>query len=208
MVKQNFRFAFTFIELIFAIVIIGISVISLPTITQVLNTGLEKNMAQEALLLGSSDVLRAISGQWDENSREGNNSFEYTLYATNTELALMNGNPGRFGYINILYHRNDTLRPSMNIDLDALGRKDDVDDYSTTGLSVDAVDDVGSAENFKDLYKKVISITQNEIFAGVNYGLNIKKLTVKIQKSDYSDLSQLYIYVFNTGNASSPSRQL
>ena len=52
------RFGFTMIELIFAIVIIAISVMSLPMMTQVTNKGLEESLVQEAIFWRSFPQVR------------------------------------------------------------------------------------------------------------------------------------------------------
>lgn len=60
--------AFTMIELIFAIVIIAISVISLPMITQVTSSSIEKNLVQEAIFATVAEINIATTYVWDENS--------------------------------------------------------------------------------------------------------------------------------------------
>ncbi|WP_373036454.1 type II secretion system protein [Sulfurimonas sp.] len=67
------RFAFTMIELIFAIVIIAISVLSLPMITQVTAKGVESNIVQEAIFAASAELMGAASGYWDSNSMQDYN---------------------------------------------------------------------------------------------------------------------------------------
>lgn len=62
------RHAFTMIELIFAIVVMSIVVLSLPMIMQTDNSGREKNLAQEAALAASSKLSQVLSFQWDERS--------------------------------------------------------------------------------------------------------------------------------------------
>ena len=62
------RYAFTMIELIFAIVIIAISVMSLPMMTQVTSAGIERNFAQEAIFTSIAEMNIAITYTWDEVS--------------------------------------------------------------------------------------------------------------------------------------------
>mgnify|MGYP002713027211 FL=1 len=68
MVKINNRFAFTLIELIFAIVIISIAVVSLPVLSKVTEEGIESNILQEAIFAGSAELMGASAGYWDPNS--------------------------------------------------------------------------------------------------------------------------------------------
>lgn len=201
MVVPQSKSGFTFIELIFAIVIIGISILSLPMIVQETGKGVEKNLLQEAILLASADTIRAISGQWDENSKIDNFDFEYVVFTSDAEVILADRNTTRPGYVNILYHPNNTLRPSINID-----SNNDVDDYIVT--YVVAIDDVGSAENFKDQYFKSISVDSNESFGTLVSNANLKKITIEVYSNSGEKKVQLHMYVANTGSAASINRTL
>jgi len=77
--KSIKRFAFTLIELIFAIVIIGIAVISLPTMSQVSSRGIENALVQEGILLASLELHKATSGLWNENSLDTNSSYSKVI---------------------------------------------------------------------------------------------------------------------------------
>jgi len=70
MTNHRKRFAFTMIELIFAIVIIAISVMSLPMMAVVTQRGMENNIVQEAIFAASAELMGATSGYWDENSMQ------------------------------------------------------------------------------------------------------------------------------------------
>ncbi len=67
------RYAFTMIELIFAIVIIAISVMSLPMISQVTSKGMKGNLAQAAIFASIAEINIATTYTWDENSLLDNN---------------------------------------------------------------------------------------------------------------------------------------
>jgi hypothetical protein len=58
------------IELIFAIVIIGIAVISLPMMTQITQRGIESSIDQEAIFAASAELMGATSYYWDLNSMQ------------------------------------------------------------------------------------------------------------------------------------------
>jgi len=64
------RFAFTMIELIFAIVIISIVVISLPVATSVTQNSTSSSLVQEAIFASSTELMDATVGYWDENSMQ------------------------------------------------------------------------------------------------------------------------------------------
>jgi len=60
--------AFTMIELIFAIVLIAVVMLTIPTMIQVNNKALEGNAAQEAIFLVSSVLSEATTQLWDASS--------------------------------------------------------------------------------------------------------------------------------------------
>lgn len=66
--KRLNRAAFTLIELIFAIVIISIAVVSLALMIEVNNKEMEDNMAAEAIFAASTELMSAAAGYWDANS--------------------------------------------------------------------------------------------------------------------------------------------
>lgn len=77
MVKHH---AFTMIELIFAIVVISIAVVSLPMMIQVNNKALEGNIKQEAIFATSAKMMQILSFAWDQNSTDTNisKSMDYS----------------------------------------------------------------------------------------------------------------------------------
>ena len=64
--------AFTMIELIFAIVVIAVVMLTIPMMIQVNNKALEGNVAQEAIFLVSTVLSETTALIWDDNSIDGN----------------------------------------------------------------------------------------------------------------------------------------
>ena len=60
--------AFTMIELIFAIVIIGVTVLTVPMMIETNNKALEANIAQEAIFLTSAVLSMTTTMVWDNRS--------------------------------------------------------------------------------------------------------------------------------------------
>jgi len=73
MMKNFNRFAFTMIELVFAIVIISIAVLSLPMMMQINARAMDNNLIQEAIFAASAELMGASAGYWDTNSMEDYN---------------------------------------------------------------------------------------------------------------------------------------
>jgi len=60
--------AFTMIELIFAIVVIGVTLLTVPLMIETNNKALERNMAQEAIFLAAALISVESTDAWDTNS--------------------------------------------------------------------------------------------------------------------------------------------
>jgi len=101
-VGVSLRKAFTLIELIFAIVIIGVVVLTIPTMIQVNNKAQEGSAAQEAIFLVSAVLSETTTLLWDQNSLGGT--------ATDVELSrILDVNaPGNAAYNRV--DANSTLR--------------------------------------------------------------------------------------------------
>lgn len=69
--RRFMRGAFTMIELIFAIVVIAVVMLTVPMMIQVNNKALESNVAQEAIFLVSAVLSETTTLLWDDNSLEG-----------------------------------------------------------------------------------------------------------------------------------------
>ena len=82
----NIRSAFTMIELIFAIVVIAVVMLTIPMMIQVNNKGLEANVGQEAIFIASSILSEATTWLWDSNSlsNDGNVSLSKILDVNGT----------------------------------------------------------------------------------------------------------------------------
>lgn len=62
------RSAFTMIELIFAIVVMSIAIVSLPVMTQTTDENIEESIVQEAIFASQAIINESIAYYWDENS--------------------------------------------------------------------------------------------------------------------------------------------
>ncbi|DAB29637.1 MAG TPA: hypothetical protein CFH84_08455 [Sulfurimonas sp. UBA12504] len=203
--------AFTLIELIFAIVIIGIAVLSLPTISQVISRGSENSLLQEAVFIAFSEITKVTSSAWDENSRIGNDDYEHIIYINDAEAtaSLANDLQGRSGNVKILYNTNNSraIRPTTLGSETGETREDDVDDYITTAAN--ATGSVGSSTGYKFQYKKDINVSASGSFGTLGNNSNIKKIQININNTSNNLLVSFYVYATNSGSvASHPWRTL
>lgn len=210
--------AFTLIELVFAIVIIGISVLSLPMMNQVIANNIDKSLAQEAILIASTDITKIIAGPWDENSKDISSDYENVLITSSAEEAAFGSNNKRSGNINIIYNTDKSLRPTASgafgLDtgetLNVPGTEYDIDDYITS-TDTTAVSQSGESAGYKQQYTKEIIVTypssaDTNLTSGIN---NVKKVLVNIKDENSARIVQLYTYEVNTGSTTNlPSRGL
>ena len=174
MINSNKKPAFTMIELIFAIVIIAISVLSLPMMSQVNARNIESNIVQEAIFAASAELMGASAGYWDSNSMEDSNLSSFS------RVIDINGNCDsnrlRAGHIAQPLHRR-CVESSTGAVSDSAG---------ITFLTLDNAQHLGSNDEIflnnvpdKSGYKKTYYSTLNVTRVG-----DIKYLEVSVQDLD------------------------
>lgn len=194
------RSAFTMIELIFAIVIIAISVLSLPMINQVVAKNMEGSIAQEAIFAASAELNQVVSYYWDENSMEGAATLSRVAWDSdcNSSTKL------RPGHINQPYHRrctDATTGPTTSFGLEVSdgGTPDDLDDVSQDPHSI-FVNPGGSATGYKNTYDSEFSITYADFGDVVAGDKSIKRISVTISDSSTGDtVTSLSTFSSNIG---------
>lgn len=140
------RSAMSMIELVFAIVIMGIAVMSLPLIlTQVENNNAFA-MQQEAILAAKAKIGDILTYEWDDKSYDVTVQRSYVLDTTNgdSELGRVGTTNQRVGHINAdnrrkLYDSTVALnsRSASAIGSDG-GDLDDIDDFSGQATTISA----------------------------------------------------------------------
>ncbi|MDD5400776.1 MAG: type II secretion system protein [Sulfurimonas sp.] len=193
--KNTFgRFAFTMIELIFAIVIISIAVLSLPVMIQVTSKGIENNIVQEAIFAASAELTGATSYYWDKNSMYDSNLSRYSRVIDINDDCENNASNQRYrlrlGHIAQPYHR----RCLENLAIDPADTNDTIfpnlDNAATTGY-LDIFDNTNSeAAGYKNTYTRNVSITRTGY---------TKKITVTVKNSSGDIITLLNTYSANIG---------
>ena len=190
MVKKK---AFTLIELIFAIVIISISVLALPMMTQVTSKAISSNLVQEAIFAASSELNNVVSAHWDENSMlDNSNSLARVIDIDN------NCNDNRLqGHINQPLHRrclNDSaISPKDSANDDDIYALEDLahsseNIFSTTELS---------AQGYKQEYNSQVDINRSALF---NVDSNhTKEIKLTVTDADGNIVTILKSYSTNIG---------
>jgi competence protein ComGC len=167
--------AFTMIELIFAIVIIGLVMITIPTILVSNARHVETNLLQEAILIAATKMGQNMSYPWDENSRDstvGVLAKTEVLRVTNGAAQLDRDNSDfRVGHFSdVALHRRMTPLSNERNASGALGFEggfiDDIDDIQ--GIAFPALTPSGGG--YKDTY--TITGFATYVDDGQNVGLD------------------------------------
>jgi prepilin-type N-terminal cleavage/methylation domain-containing protein len=185
------RYAFTIIELIFAIVIIAIAVVSLPIMTNATQKGVKQNILQEAIFAASAQLMGITAGYWDERSMEDNNLSNLSRVIDiggdcNATTRL------RPGHIAQPFHRR-CLDSNTTIGLDTTGGNfysldDAVADVNNTPAIFDNPN--ADEQGYKDTYTSTAAIARTN---------DTKKITVSVQDSSGKTITKLITYSANIG---------
>lgn len=201
--------AFSLIELIFAIVIIGITVVSIPIMTSATSKGVENNLLQEAVFGASAQMNQILSYRWDENSIDESVDASATGLAkviNRTGTGSCDDNKLKPGHIAQALHRrcldnNSTTASAASTFGNTDGTetvKDDIDDFHNVSGELFLNDT--SADAYKQDYNYTISVQYTDM-NGTLGGINdvAKKVTVTITDDDGETLTSLSSYTFNIG---------
>ena len=147
------KHAFTMIELIFAVVIIAIVVMSLPMVTQVTNKNIENSLVQEALFASSAELIDATAGYWDEHSMSDINVSHLSRVIDVNNLCNNDTNSSRYrlrnGHIEQPYHRRC-------IDSNTTG----IHDSNTSVVGIDVYDLNDASHGIKELFVDYVGIPE------------------------------------------------
>ncbi|MCX6053299.1 MAG: type II secretion system protein [Campylobacterales bacterium] len=194
--------AFTLIELIFAIVIIGISMISLPMMTQAVSKGIEGNLVQEAIFAASAELNQVVSYHWDANSTENSNNLAKVVWTSpndcNTTTKL------RLGHVSQPLHRrcldNNASAPTPTGSLGSDGILDDIDDtINTTAVTLFEGGSATTSKGYKKDYSSTTNVTYADFGATTAASKNMKKVTVTITDTSGNIVTLLNTYSANIG---------
>lgn len=165
MVNTSIRLrpGFTMLELIFALVIIAISILALPTVLFTSTQSQEQTLKEEGILLTTSKIASILTYSWDSNS-----SPLGTLMSTSQVLRVTNGDSEldrnatsdfRLGHFQeelrrrltpASNERNATLLPAA-----PATNKFGIEDFNNEVSDIGAV---GSAEGYKKQYRRSTSV--------------------------------------------------
>jgi len=192
------RSAFTLIELVFAIVVIAIAVLSLPMMNDVTSKGIENNIVQEAIFAASTELNQDVTYFWDENTTVED---EYGRVIWMDSSDCNDTTKLRPGQILQKLHRrcNDdsSIRPTFTSD----GDEDDLDDANKSNQHL-LVGDATTASGYKKDYLIDVNITNNASFGDTtdaNVIRNIKRVLVTVKDADGNVITKIETFASNVG---------
>ncbi len=204
------RFAFTMIELIFAIVIIAISIMSLPMMTQVTSSAMEKNLVQEAIFASVAEINLATTYVWDENSLiDANDSStaenDLSRVLNLTATCIPTGITVRG--VEIIKKTGHVNRRCINNNLTARYTGTDylyALEASKHPSSTIYIGDSTSSEGYKQNYNSVLDVENCDSANCIDFGLeanniDLKEITVTVQNDNNETVTLLRTYSANIG---------
>lgn len=174
------RAAFTLIEVVLALVIVAITVLSIPVMTQIQANATEGSIDQEAIYIASAKLLQTLSYPWDENTVNptlmaegatvlseavdipgGEPSLDYTL------------NNCRLGFIHRKCRINDASTNTVNVS--TLNVNDQavvmgLDERSATGVELTNADT--TQEGYKKRYTMDVAVDYVSDNVGTGGGID------------------------------------
>jgi len=171
------RKAFTMIELIFAIVIISIAVVSLPIMSKVTEKGIEEGILQEAIFAGSAELISVSSAYWDTNSMS-DSALSHISRVIDVGASCENNTSSirhrlRPGHISQPFHRRCVEDTSGSLATSSDSSYPDLND-AAHGLRDIFTDTDTELKGYKQTYKSVVSVSLN------SSNSNVKDITVLV----------------------------
>lgn len=205
------RAAFTLIELIFAMVVISVSVMSLPMMTQVNSEGIEGNLVQEAIFASVSEINVATSGMWDDESIGGILCSSLLSNVVNTSNSTCTGVGAiikRPGHVN-----RKCLDADINTNITTAAQTNVCDSsleffkHDYANIYIDNTDDsqgATSAAGYKVKYMSKLEVNLCSTDTHIQFGNtadnpDMKEIVVTIANEDNETVTLLRTYATNIG---------
>ena len=176
--------AFSFIELVVAIVVMGIVFLTVPLILSETQKSTELSIQQEAIMAGVTQLVNTMSYRWDENetneSLNGGYAKVLDTIAGDSELQCHNydnnGSRRRIGHFRESDRRRcyNPARYASTLGPDG-GDLDDIDDLIVSGKNLFATTEGEMNGTYE--YKRDYSVTLNAYYASDTFDYSQKTIT-------------------------------
>ena len=206
--------AFTLIELVVAIVVIGIAMMSVPLLLSQASKSNEFNINQEAILAGVTKISSILTYPWNETNSSGIlQVFDVTNGDSNLSRYPDNNSTRRIGHFKEKYRRkfyDNITEANSTLGHDKGNEFDDIDDFNGEHFSVQ---NGGTGDYLKELNLSVgvyyISDNANYSQNPLNFPLsisstvpttNIKMVEVNVTDKDHHLITTLKAFSTNIGS--------
>ena len=183
--------AFTLIELIFAIVVIAVSVISLPLLIATSSQGIEKNIIQEAIFASAAILNESAAFLWDENSNLDIGVSSFSRVVNTNSGGCLGGTPNRrIGHVNRQCLDNNATMPynggAFNNSINAAA-------HAAQDMFITSTASATSAATYKNQYKSAVTVNNCGAGGCVQFGTvannpNLKEIQITILSEDETKL--------------------
>ena len=196
------RYGFTLIELIFAIIIIAISVLSLPMMNQAVQKGVDSNILQEAIFAASAELNEAVTAHWDDNSIEDPTKPNALARVIDSTLQNCDSNISSAtfrlmqGHISQVKHRRCLDNNLTSVAIANVATVTSLSDMAHP-LNWIFANRATEAKGYKGDYKSKLEVTRPADFNGNN--VNIKKIESTVTDANDNVLIVLRAYSANIG---------
>ena len=213
------RSAMSMLELVFAIVIMGIAVMSLPLILTQVQTNNAFALQQEAILAAKTKIGDILTHEWDNNSYDTTAQRSFVL-STNSPTTALNCSATTFrraGHVNADYRRKcSPLGATASSIGDDGGDLDDIDDFNgTTTVIANPLEGAGTLDYVFTALTLTPTITYISDTQLNNFTFNPNNIsatptnikTISVQVTGTNQNITLRTFSFNIGEATLlPSR--
>jgi len=198
--------AFSLLEVVFAIIIMGITMVTLPVMMSSNDKGIDTTLIQEAIFGASAELNQVLSYRWDENSINetvdpkalGLSGVVQTSYSdcdTNTSSPTYGLRPG---HITQPKHRKCLLNfPTTSTLGSDAGDLDDIDDVSTSAKSL-FINYSADVDGYKQDFQSSVSVSYDTM-GGLVGTHDAKKVTVTVTDAAGNIVTKLTSYTLNIG---------
>jgi len=203
------RPAFTLLEVLFAIVIVGVTMVSVPVIINSNARGFDVTITQEAIFAASAELNQVLALSWDENSIENNNTTASRVINPGDCNATTNRRPGHISqplHRRCLDDNTTTPTPSANFGLDG-GEidADDIDDINRDQKLMFA-NSTTTASGYKHEYRSDFDINYAGIGAVNALAEDAKLIEIVVENDSGEVVTVLRSYTLNIGEVDYYSR--
>ena len=188
------RSAFTLIELIFAIVIISITALSVPMMNSTISNTVKANILQEAIFAASTKLSEALGATWDTNSIDPTapSSYARVIDHSGNCIAATRLMPGHIAGQE--KHRRCLQSAAIT---PAYANTGGLESMAFTNQPI-FINNADKLSGYKDDYNATLAVDHNVSFDGAN-NPDLKRITVTVFDHDGNPITSLKAYSANIG---------